>query len=191
MRKILLASAFIATSALHPAHASDYDDALRDVLQSDLASFLADPMLVAAIREQNATTGAYDDGKINALDQQWRGEVGDADAPLITSVLDRSASQMLKLARDEAGGLITEIFVMDAKGLNVAASDITSDYWQGDEAKWQQTYAIGPDAVHISDVELDESTQEYQAQISVSVADPDTGQPIGAATIGVNVGLLE
>ena len=36
-----------------------------------------------------------------------------------------------------------------------------------------------------SDVELDESTQAYQAQFSVSIADPATGEPIGAMTVGV------
>ena len=69
--------------------------------------------------------------------------------------------------RDDSEGLFTEIFVMDAVGLNVAASDTTSDFWQGDEAKWQQTYSAGSGAVHISDVELDESTQSYQSQVEL------------------------
>jgi hypothetical protein len=79
---------------------------------------------------------------------------------------------------------------MDDKGMNVALSDVTSDYWQGDEAKWQQTYLVGPDAVHIGDVELDESTQTYQSQVSITVVDPDTKAPIGALTFGVNVEAL-
>ena len=94
-------------------------------------------------------------------------------------------------ARDASEGLITEAFAMDHVGLNVAVSDPTSDYWQGDEAKWRQTYKVGADAIHISDVELDESTQTYQSQVSLPVVDPDGGAPIGAVTFGINVELLQ
>ena len=93
----------------------------------------------------------------------------------------------LKKVEADSQGLITEIFVMDDKGLNVGQSDVTSDYWQGDEAKWQKTYQVGPDAIHISDVEQDESTQRFQSQLSLPVVDPDTKKPIGAVTIGIDV----
>ena len=105
-------------------------------------------------------------------------------------MLGAPASARLVAARDGAVGLFTEIFAMDDKGLNVAASDVTSDYWQGDEAKWKSTYAVGAGAVHISEVEFDESSQSYQAQVSVTVVDPDSGAPIGALTVGVNVEFL-
>ena len=79
---------------------------------------------------------------------------------------------------------------MDAQGLNVAASGLTSDYWQGDEAKFTETYGKGAGAVHFGEVEFDESSQTYQAQISVTVTDPATGQPIGAITVGVDAAHL-
>ena len=94
---------------------------------------------------------------------------------------------MLKSKKDEAGGLFSEIFIMDAKGLNVGQSDVTSDYMQGDEAKWQNTYAAGPDAVFIDEVEFDDSSQQFQSQANLTIVDPATGKPIGAITVGVNV----
>ncbi len=75
---------------------------------------------------------------------------------------------------------------MDAHGLNVAASDVTSDFWQGDEEKFTETYGRGSGSVHFSEVEFDESTQRYQAQISLTIMDPTTNQPIGAMTIGID-----
>ena len=71
---------------------------------------------------------------------------------------------------------------MDMKGLNVGQSDVTSDYWQGDEAKWQKTYGVGPSAVLIDEVEFDDSSQTYQSQVSIAVV---------AVTVGVNVEMLE
>ena len=90
----------------------------------------------------------------------------------------------------DANGAILEILVMDARGLNVAASGVTSDYWQGDEAKFTQTYPLGPDAMHHGEVAFDESSQAYQAQVSFTISDPKTGRPIGAMTVGLNAELL-
>jgi hypothetical protein len=67
---------------------------------------------------------------------------------------------------------------------------MTSDMWQGDEAKFTETYSVGAGAVHFSDVELDESTQRYQAQISLTIVDPASGEPIGAMTVGVDAEAL-
>ena len=74
---------------------------------------------------------------------------------------------------------------MDARGLNVAASQPTSDYWQGDEANFSETYMVGPNAVHFSEIEFDDSTQTEQAQMSFTINHPTTGEPIGAITVGV------
>ena len=75
---------------------------------------------------------------------------------------------------------------MDARGLNVAASGVTSDYWQGDEAKFRETFGKGPRAMHISEVEFDESSQTFQSQLSVPIVDPVTQEPLGAITVGLN-----
>ena len=79
---------------------------------------------------------------------------------------------------------------MDGKGLNVGQSDVTSDYWQGDEDKWQKTFLAGAGAVHVSEVEFDESSQTYQSQFSMPIVDPATSTVIGAVTVGVDVTMV-
>lgn len=172
------------------AAANEFEPALKELAAGKIAEIIADPALVAAIQEQNTKHAGMDEAAIVALDDQWRGEVGGSSTPTIDPVLSGAVADMLRAVVDEGEGMFTEVFVMDNVGLNVAASDVTSDYWQGDEAKWQQTYAVGAGAVHISEVELDESTQTYQAQVSVSIVD-GSGTPVGAATFGVDVGYLE
>ena len=137
-------------------------------------------------RWQNTTTSGFSQSQIDALDLAWRAEVGTGGAPTITPVLENAASDRLRALVEASGGRITEIFVMDGVGLNVAASATTSDYWQGDEAKFTETHGSGPGAIHFGDVEFDESSQRYQGQISVTITDPGTGQPIGAMTVGVD-----
>ena len=113
-----------------------------------------------------------------------------ADRPTITPVLQNPAAEFLRERVAGSDGVITEAFAMDAHGLNVAASDVTSDMWQGDEAKFQETYPKGAGAVHLDDVEFDESTQTYQGQISISLIAPATGQVVGALIVGVNAEAL-
>ena len=173
-----------------PASANEFEPALRELAQTKIKELMSNPEFIAAVRAQNEKHAGLSQADIESMDQAWRGEVGSSSTPTIDSVVQTPVAEMLRSAAEESEGLFTEIFLMDNHGLNVAASDTTSDYWQGDEAKWQQTFGAGADAVHISEVELDESTQSYQSQISVSVVDPATNEPIGAATFGVSVELL-
>lgn len=172
------------------AHANDFAPAMQSYLESEIRSWAAAEPIVAAINTQNATTSGYDQAMIDQLDTRWRAEVGSADTPTITPVLSGSAADFLRQRVEAAGGRITEVFIMDAQGLNVAASSVTSDYWQGDEAKFSETYGRGANAVHLGDIEFDESTETYQGQISLTIIDPGTGQAIGAMTVGVDAEAL-
>ena len=84
-------------------------------------------------------------------------------------------------------GLYSEIFVMDNKGLNAGQSDKTSDYWQGDEAKFQKTFEKGKDALFIDTIEYDESSGKFQVQINLTINDLTSGTPAGALTVGVDL----
>jgi hypothetical protein len=183
--------AFAAACAL-PALAQDNEFAapLTDLGNTLLRQIAEDPVIIAAINAQNAVTGGYDASKIDALDQQWRAEVSAASKPLIDATLGTDASKFLVAAQEQAAGVFTEIFVMDAKGLNVAQSTVTSDYWQGDEDKFTASYGAGVAAVHLGEIEQDESTQTFQSQVSITIVDPQTGAPIGAVTAGVDLSML-
>jgi hypothetical protein len=172
------------------AQANEFEGPLKQLAQNEIRAMVSNPAVVDAVKAQNAKNAALDEGKIKELDQTWRAETSAAAKPMITAVLGNSLSGYLKSQKEAGQGLYTEIFVMDNKGLNVGQSDVTSDYWQGDEAKWQKTYQVGADAVHISDVEQDESTQTFQSQVSVPVVDPASKEVIGAVTVGVNVEML-
>jgi len=170
--------------------ANEFKNELTALASGKIAEIAGSSEVVSAVKAQNGETAGYDQAKIDALDKQWRAEADAADQPMIDAVLENDLSAYLADAQGGSDGLFTEIFVMDAKGLNVGQSDVTSDYWQGDEAKWKETFLKGKDAVHIGDLEQDDSTQQLQSQVSVSVTDPASGEVIGAVTFGVNVDKL-
>ena len=183
------ASVLVGALSANTATANQQQE-LTDLGKNEFAKWLNDPNLVAQVKAQNAKNAGLSESQIIALDKQWRAETGASSSPMIDDVLGNNLSSYLEQVKEESQGLYTEIFVMDSRGLNVGQSDVTSDYWQGDEAKWQETYLKGPDAVHVGDIEMDESTQEFQAQVSVPVVDPASGEVIGAVTVGVNVDAL-
>jgi len=192
-RRVLMIAA-VLSGLVVSATAARSDEAnvaeVKKYLEANVTPWLKDKTVVEAIKAQNAKHVSLTEDDIKKLDKQWRTEVDADKKPLIDAVLKNELSAFLGKKREASKGLITEIFVMDNKGLNVGQSDITSDYWQGDEAKWQKTFLVGPDAVFVDKIEKDESTQELQAQVSVSIKDPESGKVIGAITLGISIDRL-
>jgi hypothetical protein len=163
---------------------------LAEIAKIELIAWTQDPALIAAVKAQNQAHAGMGQDRIDALDLQWRAEAKQSGGgPLVNDLMSRPVSITLREKQVATAGFINEIFVMDNLGLNVAQSAVTSDYWQGDEGKWQKRYGdgTGTDAVHISDVEFDESTGVFQSQVSLPVIDLETGKLLGAMTFGVNV----
>lgn len=185
--KVIAVAASVFGFTAGAASANDFAPQIADVLNNQVKAWLSDPVMIEAIKAQNAETAGLSDGDIDGLDKQWRAEAASGSGPLIDKVLANKLSAFLKDKKAASNGLFSEVFVMDAKGLNVGQSDVTSDYMQGDEGKWQKTYLVGPDAVFIDEVEFDDSSGQFQSQVNATVADPATGQAIGAITIGINV----
>ena len=163
---------------------------MTDFAKSTVKQWISNDVVIQAVKAQNAKHAGLSQADIDAMDKDWRAQTGASSKPMIDAVLGNALSNFLKQQQDGAQGVVTEVFVMDNLGLNVGQSEVTSDYWQGDEAKWQKTYQAGADAIFIDEVEMDESTQAFQSQLSMSIVDPATGEVIGAITVGVNIDAL-
>jgi len=151
-----------------------------DLAHSTLAAFGTDPVIVQAVKDENAKGKTL--AQIQEKDTQWKAYAGLAD--YMKAIMD---SECGKHIREIQGSTpyYGEIFVMDNQGANVAMTDKTSDYWQGDEDKFQKSFANGAGAIFVDDVKFDDSTQSYQVQVSVPVMDGD--KAIGAITFGIDV----
>jgi hypothetical protein len=162
--------------------------AVADFIDSNVRPWLDEPAIINAVIAQNAIHARLGQAAIDKLDARWRTEFSSAARPMIEAQLSNPLSLYLKGQQRAAGGLVTEIFVMDNRGLNVGQSDVTSDYWQGDEAKWQESFGAG--LLHIEEAQRDESTQLMQSQASLPIKDPRTGAVIGTITVGINLDAL-
>jgi hypothetical protein len=186
MKKLIMGFvALLALCATNVAQANDFEPQIKTYFEGKIKSWLNDPAVISAIKAQNEKNAALDEAAIDTLDKQWRAEAKAGGGDLVNGVLANALSKFLTEKKNASDKAISEVFVMDNKGLNVGQSDVTSDYMQGDEAKWQKTFGTGGEAVFIDDVEFDESSQTFQSQVSATIM--DGGQAIGAITIGLNV----
>ncbi|MGJ8627933.1 MAG: hypothetical protein ACSHXB_13325 [Sulfitobacter sp.] len=185
LRPFLMALPIFAAAMVQ---AADVPPAMTGYIDSDVMPWVNDAQIVSAINAQNAQSSGLSQDDIIAQDNAWRAQVGTAESPMIDQVLSAPLSAFLNEHVTASQGRITEVFVMDNRGLNVASSAVTSDYWQGDEAKFQKSFEMGPGSVFVDDIELDESTQTYQGQVSIAITDPATGKAIGAITVGLDAG---
>lgn len=160
---------------------------MKAYFESKVRPVMGEAVIQDAVKAQNSKTAPLTSAEIDALDKDWRAQAKAGRGALLETVLSNPASQRLKALKADSSGTIAEIFVIDAKGLNVGQSDVTSDYMQGDEAKWQKTFLGGPEAVFVDEVDFDDSSQAFQAQISATLVNPADGKAIGAVTVGLAI----
>lgn len=173
-----------AASALAAPPAPDVGPLVTPAVMKDIRAFLDVPVITMSVKAQNERRSGIDQSRIDQLDAEWRAERDAADQPLVAATLSSPSSAYLTQVQAGSGGLYTAIFVMDANGLNVGQSAVTSDYWQGDEDKFTRTFAVSPDAVFIDEPEFDDSFGVWVVQVSLTLA--EDGKAIGTATVDLN-----
>jgi hypothetical protein len=173
------ASPVISTDIITP----EFVQGLRDKLQQ--------PVTILSVLASNKNHEGIQQAEIDKLDNAWKTEAKSEDEPLIAEILSSPLSSYLLYTQAKSAGLFTEIFIMDKFGLNVGQSSVTSDYWQGDEGKFQKTFAVGADAVFIDEPEYNEETKTWRTQVNLTIVDPASKAAIGAATAEINLTELQ
>jgi hypothetical protein len=127
---------------------------------------------------------ALDMARVNQLDQDWqRGAATDVKK----SLLDNTASRFLAdVARQNP--IYRELLLTDLQGRLVAASNVTSDYFQADEDWWRTAFGDGVSGrAHVGDVQWDESAGIFALDIALPVAEPGSERLAGILKIAADV----
>lgn len=177
----------IALGAIMFSSAAWAEEAPRSIVElanSTLAAMGTDPAIVKAVKDQNSLKRSLAD--IKEMDEKWKSTPGIGD--FMKEYLENDCAGKLRDIQNTTP-YYAEIFVMDNQGANVCQTDKTSDYWQGDEAKFEKSYAGGKGRVFVDEVEFDDSSQAYLVQVSVPVM--DGGMAIGAISFGIDLDRME
>ncbi len=156
---------------------------LVSVLFEQIKQLANSEQVQQAVMKSNRQPLAQQD--LDQLDNQWAQQVRDNTPILAERYLKLEGSQFLQVWQKQMQGVITEIIVTDKQGKNVIISEVTTDYWQGDEAKFLNMYQQDDD-YYIDTVEFDESTQHFQVQFSVPIFD-QKNQHMGVLILGVDI----
>jgi predicted amidohydrolase len=142
------------------------------------------PVIVAAVEARNSRGMSMDD--IKKRDAEWMANKEGIDEGM-REIMENDAAKALRTI-EKSEPYYVEMFVVDNQGANVAMTNKTSDFWQGDEEKFTETFKGGQGEVFIAAPEFDDSANAYLIQVSVPVK--SSGRTIGALTIGVNLDIL-
>ena len=186
---VIMALAFFSAAMvivvwMGSVRAEDAPQRIVDLAHTQLVKWGKNPVIIQAVKAQNKKNRSL--AQIKAMDKRWQKTPGIAD--YMEKMMVSECGQFLRKVQETAP-FYSEIFVMDKRGANVAMTDKTTDYWQGDEAKFKKSYNRGKGAVFVDKVEFDDSSQAYLVQVSVPVE--EDGKVIGTITFGIDVDQVE
>ncbi len=145
-----------------------------------ITKYTNDETVIHAVQAQNQKRVTMDE--ILKLDRDWiRGTVSEDFVK--TLMENHCASKLKELAKEIPSSL--EAFLIDNQGALVCMTQKTSDYWQGDEPKWIDSFKGGAGETVISKREYDQSTKSTLLHVSVPIMDQE--KAIGVLCVGINL----
>jgi len=174
MKKIVLTFLIVAAALNLQAAPAAEVQAKIDAQLKDIQSWASDPVLVNAVKAQNASLPADLAGMTQ---DKWKS--ASVLDPVIRALTKNAVAEFLKKKKTPA---IAEAFVSDANGLKVGFLGKTSSWSHKGSAKhdvpmtgktWQ------------GEMETDESSGAQQIQVAVPVL--DGGKAIGSLVVGLAV----
>ena len=159
-------------------------ESLRAFVKASLIPLLDNKIWAAEVAKQNAQGVSLDE--IKSIDTQWTEAEEELDIH-VEKMSNACAKEIQKIC--EKIPALGEVFVMDNQGANVGQNALTSDYWQGDEAKWKNSFKNGEGGVDVGSRKYDRSSGVVDQKVSLPIID-EQGKVIGAVCFGIKVDQL-
>ncbi len=134
------------------------------------------PAVIEAVRTANKEQSKLSQASIDKLDKEWKESRGPSD--LVKRLMTNQCARVLAEFQDSQSGF-PEIFVTDKRGLIVATTNMTSDYYQADEPWWSEAWNEGRGKAYYGRIEYDDSAGHEAISLYAPVKDPETGELIG------------
>jgi len=161
--------------------AAGLGDKVKVFAKASLVEVCLDKVLVKETAVQNARKVSL--AAIKKIDEQWQG--AEDELPIQQQMQSNAcAKHLIQIVKESPA--IVEVFVMDDQGAVVGENQLTSDYWQGDESKWKNSFNDGKGGIDVGKLRLDRSSGAELQQVSLPLFDAD-GKVIGAITFGLAI----
>lgn len=150
-------------------------DALNRIITREIRStqtFMNSSERLIKVKEYNLKHAGMNnearDAYFKEMDRRWE-KAADND-PLITEYTESAVGKRLKEIADNDPS-IAEIFITDKYGGLVAASNKTSDFYQGDEDWWKRSFDNGKGSIFIDQAGFDASSKVLSIAIALPIRD--------------------
>ena len=183
---LTIALCCFATTAATESNFSRYE--IKNLLRTKISSIqdvVKNPELIREVKSHNDKNLSLQ--SILKIDAQWK--ASNQLSPVKTTMYTGKTCHYLKALVEFDNSIFSEIFLTDNQGANICAWPLTSDYWQGDEAKWSQAFNHGKGDIYIGNLEFDTSSNTNAIQISVPVM--EKGKAIGVLVAGIKLTYLQ
>jgi len=130
---------------------------------------------------------------VMTLDSQWQALAPVTMPDLAERILALPGSRALLAWQESHQGLVTEAMLINDMGTLAAMSQLTSDYWQGDEPKFQRVMentAANPGTnrpLYVSPIRYDTSAARFQVTVSTPVLPGNGDRANGVIVIGLSI----
>ncbi|MEM7231295.1 MAG: PDC sensor domain-containing protein, partial [Planctomycetota bacterium] len=152
--------------------------------EETLSKYGVDPVVVKAVRFANATGASLED--VQQIDTKWCKTEGIDEH--MRAMMDSQAGRRIKRIKSKHS-FLTEIFVTDRLGANVAMTDKTPDFWQGDEDEFLECFRGGKGKLRLGPVKRAKRAPTRVAYASVPVTDEK--KTIGVVVLGIDLTKFE
>lgn len=132
----------------------------------NLESFTAEAEFVSLVEQSQSKNANLSMAEIQQLDKKWQSE-GENDSFVNGFMTNSIAASLFRFQEDNPG--FVELFVTDAKGLNIGQTNKTSDYYQADEDWWTGAYNNGSGRAYFGKIEYDESAKSESISLYVPI----------------------
>lgn len=155
------------------------------IVNGEMRQWANNPIIIEAVKEQNKKYKNTPPAQLRQLNNTWHQELKTHNKPLIRQVIHNNTAEYLDFIISRSEDLYTYILVTDKNGLSVAQTEVTPDYWHGNQDYWLNTLGNKTQRVFIEDVRFSNTTQMFQSRVSFTLIDQE--KMIGAITVGINV----
>ena len=142
--------------------------------------------------ERSGTENALGIDDIEIMDRQWQtaDQAGDDGDPLVAGVLGSPISSELREFRARFPEHV-EVFVTNRFGINVAATNRTSDFYQADEDWWLAAFNNGVGGVYVGQPEFDDSAGVFSIIMAVPISADDRPEIVGILRTTLSLDILQ
>ncbi len=183
---LLPAVSLFANAALADSH----EEKIHKFLPA-VESALMDEGVIRTLRNYNDIRRDMTPADIEGWQRIWQAELNSGNRPLITGVVRNITALRMARVKRGSGGIITNINLLDARGVSVAQTEVFPTIRQHATAQLINVAVSGPKILTLTEPTFDGNGYTRQFEVLVPVFDPETDALIGSAILVIDADALD